>query len=139
MANDLNLTIDHLKARYEGSLDPDKMSWYEVQIDKGVRKLLSLCPTIPQKVDNGVLDLEFVADKVMDAVLRVVRNPEGYTSESEGGYSYGLSGSTGSGYLRYYPEELEELGCGGSSAEATMGSFRLRPTPGWAFPGGTGW
>ena len=139
MANELGLDINHLKLRFEGTLDESKTEWYQAQIDKAVRKLLAVCPLVKQKVEDGVLDLEFVADKVMDAALRVVRNPEGYTSESEGGYSYGLSGSTGSGYLRYYPEELEELGCGMTQAEQTMGTFRLRATPGWAFPGGTGW
>ncbi|MET4609466.1 hypothetical protein ABIC28_000436 [Rhodococcus sp. PvR044] len=43
-------------------------------------------------------------------MLRVVRNPEGYTSETDGGYSYQFNGEASSGKRKIIPEELQILG-----------------------------
>jgi hypothetical protein len=43
-------------------------------------------------------------------VLRLVRNPEGYASESDGTYSYQFNRETASGRLEILAEEWERLG-----------------------------
>jgi hypothetical protein len=43
-------------------------------------------------------------------VLRLVRNPEGYLSETDGNYSYQMQRELASGRLSILPEEWEMLG-----------------------------
>lgn len=45
-----------------------------------------------------------------DAVLRLVRNPDGYLSETDGNYTYMLTQEMASGRLEILPEEWEVLG-----------------------------
>lgn len=116
MANQLNLDWNILKDTFEGDLDPDKQAYYDRKVDEAVRLLLRKCPGLLKKVEDGELDPEFVSDTVAKAVLRVIRNPEGFTNESEGNYSYGLGARVASGDIWYPDNELDALGCGGSSS-----------------------
>jgi len=45
-----------------------------------------------------------------EMVLRLVRNPEGYSQESDGNYSYAIYQQVASGRLEVLPEEWELLG-----------------------------
>jgi len=45
-----------------------------------------------------------------DVVLRLVRNPEGYLSETVGDYTYMLRQYLASGKLELLPEDWETLG-----------------------------
>ena len=45
-----------------------------------------------------------------EAVLRLIRNPEGYASESDGSYSYQFNRETASGRLEILASEWETLG-----------------------------
>lgn len=45
-----------------------------------------------------------------DAVLRLVRNPDGYLSETDGDYTYMLRQDLASGRLEILPDEWETLG-----------------------------
>jgi hypothetical protein len=58
------------------------------------------------------IDPAFVKDKVIGAVLRVLRNPEGIQSETEGNYSYKVNPITASGNVWYTKDELADLGVG---------------------------
>src|SRR5690606_3544222 len=58
-------------------------------------------------------DPVFKSDAVQveaDAVRRLVRNPEGYLSETDGSYTYMLSQEMSRGRLEILPEEWEILG-----------------------------
>jgi len=48
-------------------------------------------------------------DVLENAVVRVLRNPEGYKSESEDGYSYTLSALDASGNIWFPANDLDEL------------------------------
>ncbi|AWY03836.1 head-to-tail adaptor [Gordonia phage Nedarya] len=51
-----------------------------------------------------------VIDIEADAVLRLVRNPEGYSSETDGNYTYQLHQDLITGKLQILDEEWETLG-----------------------------
>lgn len=55
-----------------------------------------------------------------NAVLRVLRNPEGYRQETEGNYSYSLNAAVASGHLFVLGSEWELLG-------ANRGAFTITP------------
>lgn len=109
MANDLNLEYTFLTDYYEGVLDPDKSGWYNRKIDEAVRLLLLRTPGLKQRVEAGTVDLELLQDKIAAAVLRVVRNPFGMESESEGGYSVKLNNKVASGDIWFPIEDIHDL------------------------------
>jgi hypothetical protein len=67
-------------------------------------------PTLDALVDAGTVDPDDVVQVESDAVLRLVRNPDGYLSESDGNYTYMLRSDLASGKLEVLPEEWELLG-----------------------------
>lgn len=75
----------------------------------------------------GITAGTFVAADVVqieaDAVLRLVRNPEGYLSETDGDYTYMLAQQLASGKLEILDEEWETLGL------VSSGMFLIVPTP----------
>ncbi len=73
--------------------------------------------TLTTRISDGRLTANLYKRVIANAVLRVLRNPEGYTSESEGGYSYGLRSTVSSGDLWFTDDEVAIL----SGADQTVG------------------
>jgi hypothetical protein len=74
-------------------------------------------------LDERVCEANYRALLVMvesNAVLRVIRNPTGVRSETEGNYSYQLSAAVASGHLFVGGTEWAQLGAGG-------GAFTITP------------
>nr|WP_231744699.1 Gp19/Gp15/Gp42 family protein [Mycobacterium sp. GA-1199] len=67
-------------------------------------------PDLAAQIDAGDLDEADVVDIEAEAVLRVVRNPEGLFSEQDGSYGYQLSREAADNSLRITAEEWERLG-----------------------------
>lgn len=68
---------------------------------------------IPDLETKAAADADYRADVVdieSDAVLRLVRNPEGYLSETDGDYTYMLQSDLTKGRLDITAEEWEILG-----------------------------
>ena len=120
MANQLSLSWEFLRDTYEGELPDSKQAYYQRKVDEAVRLLLRKCPNLLERIDSGKLEKEFVEDTVAKAVLRVVRNPIGLTSESEGNYSYSLGNRVASGDIWYPDNELAALGCGDAGLPRTI-------------------
>jgi hypothetical protein len=74
------------------------------------RMLIRRIPDLLEEIEAGDLDEADVIDIEAEAVLRLVRNPEGYASESDGTYSYQFNRETAPGRLEILPEEWERLG-----------------------------
>jgi hypothetical protein len=62
------------------------------------------------QVSAGTIDQAVVVMVESDAVLRLIRNPEGYTTETDGNYSYAIDQSVATGRLRILDEEWALLG-----------------------------
>ncbi|MEV3961126.1 Gp19/Gp15/Gp42 family protein [Nocardia sp. NPDC050193] len=76
-------------------------------IEREIRRRI---PYLDDKITAGDIDVEDVRYVEANAVLRVVRNPEGYTQESDGNYSYMFSRDSASGVLYITPAEWRLLG-----------------------------
>jgi uncharacterized protein YcaQ len=74
------------------------------------RMILRRIPDLAAQIDAGDLDEADVIDIEAEAVLRLVRNPEGYASESDAQYSYQFDRNAASGKLEILPHEWELLG-----------------------------
>jgi hypothetical protein len=67
--------------------------------------LVRRIPDLDAKIATEEIDAAEVIDIEAEAVLRLVRNPEGYVSESDGNYSYQFNRETASGRLEILVEE----------------------------------
>ncbi len=76
-------------------------------IERIIRKRI---PLLDDLILSGTLDIEDVIQVESDAVLRLVRNPEGFVSETDGNYTYQFAQSTTPGALTILPEEWALLG-----------------------------
>lgn len=110
MSNALSITLQDVRDAYEGSIPLDRENWVQNRIDAAVRELLAVIPKIPARIADQSLDADFVKDKVVDAVLRIVRGPEGFLQENEGEYGYQRNPRVASGDLWFPPEDLVQLG-----------------------------
>lgn len=117
---DFEVVVDH----YEG--EPDELgrrSFIEKKIRFTIGKLSSrFGRRIDARLRSGDLLESLYQDTVAEAVLRVVRNPEGFTTEQQGNYQYGLRASVASGYLMFTHENLSDL-LGESSMK--LGTFTI--------------
>ena len=117
MSNILGYVSTDLEASYEGELDLDNLDeWYQEKVDEAVRLLIRKVPSVVSRMASynpttgAGLDPAFVKDKVIGAVLRVLRDPEGIQSETEGNYSYKRNPIVASGNIWYTKDELADLG-----------------------------
>lgn len=75
----------------------------------------------------GDPDLAIVASGIaVDAVLRVLRNPDGKVQEAIDDYSYRRADAVADGVLYLTPSELAQLAPGGTTAR---GAFTITPGP----------
>lgn len=122
MANVLGYVSTDLEEPYEGQLDlENEDDWYQQKVDEAVRLLIRKVPNIQSRMaaynpsTGAGIDPLFVKDKVLNAVIRVLRNPEGYRSETEFEYSYQRSPTEASANVWYTKDELADLGYGAAA------------------------
>lgn len=92
------------------TLTTEETALVERRLAQVERMILRRIPDLAAQIDAGDLDEADVIDIEAEAVLRLVRNPEGYASESDGTYSYQFDRNAASGKLEILPEEWERLG-----------------------------
>ncbi|SDI41019.1 Phage protein Gp19/Gp15/Gp42 [Sinosporangium album] len=122
-------TVEDVRARSDKPLTAEqealaatRLGDAELRIRRRVRDL-----------DARVADAEYRKVVVMveaEAVLRVLRNPEGFNSETDGDYSYSRSPLVASGRIGILEEEWEMLGVGSRRAGTvapTIGTPRRGP------------
>lgn len=84
---------------------------------------------ILSRLASGVLTENLYKRTIADAVLRVVRNPEGLANESDGGYAYGLRAQVASGNLWFTPEDIATLA--GATMSTMPGTIGIGMDRGW--------
>ncbi|UOR02065.1 phage Gp19/Gp15/Gp42 family protein [Leucobacter allii] len=99
--------IDH----YEG--DPEELgrqSYVEKKIAQSIERLRSRFGSrIRARLDSGALTETLFKDTVAEAVLRIVRNPDGYRMEQQGNYQYQLNSAVAAGYLWFTADNMLDL------------------------------
>ncbi|GAA5156987.1 Gp19/Gp15/Gp42 family protein [Amycolatopsis dongchuanensis] len=108
--------------RYFRPLDPDEERVVAARLEDAERLIKARIPDLDAKVAAGTIDQGTVVMVEADMVLRLIRNPDGYTSETDGNYSYTISAAVASGTLEVRPDEWSLLGISG-------GVFVIAPRP----------
>ena len=106
------VTYEDVLEHYEGDdpLELGAQSYIETKIRQAVGRLRSRYGArIRRRLDAGLLDEDTFKDTVAEAVLRIVRNPDGYRMEQQGNYQYQLSAAVASGYLWFTNDNLLDL------------------------------
>lgn len=80
-------TFDDVADAFEGDIPETDRRRVETLIRRASARLLAIVPSTELRVQAGELDADLPAGLVVDAVLRVYRNPEGVTQEQIGPFS----------------------------------------------------
>lgn len=111
-------THEDVQSRYEQDLDERLEAIVDVRLGDAERILRNKIKDLDERVlldstDENYLDVEVVKQVESEMILRLIRNPEGYSQESDGNYSYAIYQQVASGRLQVSDDEWELLGLGG--------------------------
>lgn len=113
-------TPGDVEKRLGRELDASEAQIVDVRLDDAERLIRLKIADLDSKVTSGVLDIDSVIMVEADAVLRLIRNPDGYLEETDGNYSYSISQQVASGRLEILADEWRLLG-------VRAGAFVIRP------------
>lgn len=112
-------SVEDVQARLNRPLTDEEEQIAETLLEDVEAIIRSRVPDLEERAeDENYLALVVMVEA--NAVLRVLRNPDGYRQETEGNYSYSLSAAVASGHLFVMGSEWELLG-------ATRGAFTITP------------
>jgi hypothetical protein len=103
-------TVDDVELRWGRTPSDEETAVIETRLADVERMIYRRLPDLDQWIADGDVSLADVVQVESEVVLRLVRNPEGYLSESDGNYSYQMQRELASGRLTILPEEWEMLG-----------------------------
>jgi hypothetical protein len=129
----VTVEVSDVAARYEGDLESEFRSDY---ISTQITDAVALADAhwgdaINSRLSSGALPATVYKRIIANAVLRVLRNPEGYTSENEGGYGNSRRVVVASGDLWFTEEEAAQLS-GISAGGPGPGTVGIALDRGWA-------
>ncbi|WP_190821966.1 Gp19/Gp15/Gp42 family protein [Saccharopolyspora pogona] len=102
-----------VEARLGRPLDASETQVVSARLHDSELIIRNRIPDLDERVADGRIDRDVVVLVEVEMVLRLVRNPEGYTAETDGNYSYQLSSDVASGHLSVLPSEWGLLGVRG--------------------------
>lgn len=116
--------------------EPEVISLIERRLEQVERMIKRRIPDLAVRITAGDIDGADVVDIEADAVLRVVRNPDGYLSETDGGYTYQLQSDLSRGKLTITDEEWEILGVKPAARMTVLVPNLVAPVRGSSFAAG---
>lgn len=109
-----------VEARLGRELDESEQTIVEVRLEDAERLIRSQVKDLDDLIDGDELDVDLVIQIESEAVLRLIRNPEGFLTETDGNYTYSLAQQVASGRLEILDSEWSLLG-------VTRGFFVIAP------------
>ncbi len=135
-------SVNDLKEVFELDIPDALEPRAQALLDRAEARLKRLRPGLADNVASGAVDEVLVRGAIVDAVLRVLRNPQGYASEQVGDLSYRLSAAASSGLLDFTARELADCTPVGSASDPAravgVGSIGIS-VPSYRRPGGDVW
>lgn len=108
--------------------EPEVMALIERRLEQVERMIRRRIPALDARVSESETFEADLIDIEADAVLRLVRNPEGYISETDGVYTYQLQADLTSGSLQILDDEWTALGVYRLSRMSTIAPSFVMPT-----------
>lgn len=125
----VTVSPEDIQNRYEGDLSRFAESYVATQIADAIDFIDALYPAVQARLTSGLLTVNAYKRVVADVVLRVLRNPNGYTNETDGAYSYGQRTAVASGNLSLTNDNVTVLT--GPQFHTTPGTVRIGVDRGW--------
>lgn len=124
--------ISDVTARLGRAATDDESTLITTRLADVERLILKRIPDLADQLaaDPPTIDEADVIQVEAEAVLRVVRNPNGYVSETDGEYTYQMSQSSTPGALEILPSEWELLGITSNTGMIQIVP-NLPPVPCW--------
>mgnify|MGYP003508231557 FL=1 len=107
---------------------PEVMTLIERRLEQVERMIKRRITNVATRAAESATFLADLVDIEADAVLRLVRNPEGYMSETDGAYTYMLQSDLTSGKLEILDDEWQTLGVFRLSRMSTIAPLFVMPT-----------
>jgi len=106
--------------RFIRALDADETRVVNTRLGDAERLIKSRITDLDAQITAGTIDQETVVMVEAEMILRLIRNPDGYTQEQDGSYGYSISSRVASGVLEVLPGEWTLLG-------VRRGAFTIKP------------
>src|SRR5699024_406259 len=90
-------------------------------LDVAEARLRLRIPDLDQRIAANSYYETVVIDVIANAVVRVLKNPEGFRMEMDGSYQYQVDTRAAAGFLTFLDDELSVLGVGGAFHIDTVG------------------
>jgi uncharacterized protein YcaQ len=104
-------SVTDVQNRWWGhEITEDETPLVEQRLGDVERRIRRRIKDLDDRILAGTTDVEDVKQVEADAVLRLVKNPDGFMSETDGNYTYMLSQDSTSGKLEILPDEWALLG-----------------------------
>lgn len=103
-------TVKDVEERFNRVFSDAERTLVEHRLQDVEAKIRARVPDLDERVtlEHGLRRI--VVTVQCDAVIRLLRNPEGFVQETDGNYTYVLSNEAASARLTIYPEEWADLG-----------------------------
>lgn len=132
-------TPQDVEVRLGRGLDETESASVSQRLEDAELLIRSRVPDLDTRVAEGRILATAVVLVESEMVLRLIRNPDGYTQETDGNYSYTISAEVSSGKLSVLGSEWSLLGIrGGVYSIAPYVSIPTAP-PYPTSPTDTGW
>lgn len=102
--------LSDVQARLGRPLTDDEKTQAETLLEDAELEIRARIPDLDDKVTSGDISEDVVIRVEASAVKRVVKNPDGYTSETDGDYTYQINYQLASGELEITEKEWGLLG-----------------------------
>lgn len=118
-------TASDVAVRWARIPTPEEADLIDVRLADVERIIRKRIPDLDALILAGTIDVADVVQVESDVVLRLIRNPEGFVSETDGNYTYQFAQSTAAARLEIFPEEWALLGVTSGSMFTLVPSFDL--------------
>jgi hypothetical protein len=110
---------------YELPIPAEHQPRIEKLLAQASARLTALVPSLPTRVNAGTVDPELPSSLVVDAVLRVYRNPAGVTQQTVGPFNRSFSKDAQHNDLYFDPAQVQALLASISDHGVGVGTFRV--------------
>lgn len=102
--------FEHVQSRYHREIEEELRQLVETRLSDAEIKIRARIRDLDAKLlEDSILE-DIVIRVCADAVIRLIKNPEGYVQETDGNYTYMLSQALSEGNLSIRPDEWFDLG-----------------------------
>lgn len=133
-------TPTDIEQRLGRTLDDSEATIVGARLEDIEELIFQRIPDLGEKIASGKIRQRLVVMVESEAVMRLIRNPDGYTQETDGNYSYTIDARVASGRLSILPDEWAMLGVNRSvvllSPDINLPSGMLKMNPNYAFEAG---